>query len=258
METIKIVILQWNIQMLTIEYSQMQSSCYGVGMSTDIELRVGWQSWWIGALESEFTFTQAIQTGNSHSSLTIRRSSHVLFRSPYERSTFRYTPLLPLLLSPIHLLPSPLGPLFGKLLFSSISSFIIPSLLIKSLHSPIIPTHLIWTLNPIILNINTRGSSESLLVVQILILLVTLKQRKWAQAGMWWALAVGWKIYPMIYGVSVWAWMYKLKLQRRKIGGMDKDGGGWQKWWPVDRDMCRFAISSGLTFGIITFGCWSM
>jgi phosphatidylinositol glycan class M len=93
--------------------------------------------------------------------------------SPYLRPTFRYTPLLPLLLS-----PTVLHPLLGKLVLVPIS-LCIPYILLWRPRSPKwapalarpLSTHLLWTLNPLVLNITTRGSPEA---VPVLLVVLTL------------------------------------------------------------------------------------
>ncbi|KAJ9099304.1 hypothetical protein QFC21_004185 [Naganishia friedmannii] len=148
---------------------------------------------------------------------------------PYTRATYRYTPLLAVLLSPIHILPSPLGPIFGKVLFSFISSFTIPSLLLRlsnaerqrnpaterSSAPPDWLIHGIWTLNPMILNINTRGSSEALLVVLVLGALVALKEQRLRTCAILWGASIHWKLYPVIYASSLF-----MVLQRMDGGRM--------------------------------------
>lgn len=117
--------------------------------------------------------------------------------------------MLAVLLSPIHVLPAPLGPVFGKLLFSFVSSFTIPNLVRRlaaaegHAASPAWLIHGIWTLNPIILNINTRGSSEALLVVLVLGALVALREERWRRCAVLWGVAVHWKLYPVIYASSI-------------------------------------------------------
>lgn len=161
---------------------------------------------------------------------------------PYRRATFRYTPLLPLLLSPMHLLPGSLGPSFGKVVFAALSSFAVPALLT----SPVIgaskrATHLLWTLNPMILNINTRGSSEVVLATLVLGSLALLKKGNLFAAGATWAGAVHWKLYPVVFAVSIWRW-----LSLRSGGRL------------INSDLIRFGLASALTFASLTFVCWSL
>ena len=61
----------------------------------------------------------------------------------------------------------------------------------------------IWLLNPMVATISTRGSSEGLLCVMVMALLWATEMRYVALSGMLLGLAVHFKIYPFIYGVSI-------------------------------------------------------
>ncbi|KAG5219995.1 glycosyltransferase family protein [Salix suchowensis] len=100
--------------------------------------------------------------------------------APYTRATYRYTPLLALLLAPnewIH-------PSFGKYLFAA---------------SLLTTAHL---LNPLIFTISTRGSSESILASLVLATLFTALKDRWDLAAVGLGVATHWKVYPVIYGFS--------------------------------------------------------
>jgi phosphatidylinositol glycan class M len=162
--------------------------------------------------------------------------------SPYARSTYRYTPLLAVLLSPIRLSPDPFGALSGKLLFSMVSSFIIPPLLLRRpINASPTLVHLIWTLNPMILNINTRGSSESLLIAMVLLSVVAVKKAQFGRAAVLWALSVHWKVYPIIYGAPILIELHKA------------DRGQVVSWLKV-----RFALVTAGTFSALSAICFAM
>jgi len=59
------------------------------------------------------------------------------------------------------------------------------------------------------MNITTRGSPEALIVLPVVSFLYLLKRGRVGVAGIFWALAVSWKLYPIIYGVSIWAYLSK-------------------------------------------------
>lgn len=91
--------------------------------------------------------------------------------SPYERHTYRYTPLLAYMMIPNILLSS----IFGKILF--VCSDIICALLIEQIlklstsykMETIRGLTSIWLFNPLVCNVSTRGSADTL--VSLLILL---------------------------------------------------------------------------------------
>ncbi|KEF62219.1 phosphatidylinositol glycan, class M [Exophiala aquamarina CBS 119918] len=140
-----------------------------------------------------YVFTDAARAVANHS-------------SPYDRATYRYTPLLAWIL-----LPTTWGGLwfhFGKALFALsdlIAGWLILTLLEKR---GLDKTHAlkyasVWLLNPMVANISTRGSSEGLLCVLVMSLLGAFETRQIALSGALLGLSVHFKIYPFIYGVSM-------------------------------------------------------
>ena len=117
--------------------------------------------------------------------------------SPYKRHTYRYTPLLA-----YALLPNAFLPCFGKLLF------ILSDLLVGLIISKILklnnyhPHYLaLWLLNPWISQISTRGSSDSIASLLILLTLWYLQTNKLLKAAVIYGLAVHFRIYPLIYSL---------------------------------------------------------
>ncbi|KAI8990305.1 PIG-M-domain-containing protein [Pilobolus umbonatus] len=125
--------------------------------------------------------------------------------SPYLRDTYRYTPLLAMLLTPnIYLFRS-----FGKCLFVisdlMVGYIIHQILLLRGMPSrTALKYDAIWLLNPMVANISTRGNAESLLGVIILSTLYLLLTRTHFYKGCaLFGLAVHFKIYPIIYAVPL-------------------------------------------------------
>ena len=130
--------------------------------------------------------------------------------SPYNRETYRYTPLLAWLLVPTAW-PGRTWFSFGKVLFALadiVAGWLIV-LMLKSLAGGNMGTERalkfasIWLLNPMVATISTRGSSEGLLGVMVVALLWAVSSRRIALAGVLLGLAVHFKIYPFIYGISI-------------------------------------------------------
>lgn len=130
--------------------------------------------------------------------------------SPYERETYRYTPLLAWILLPTAW-PGAVWFSFGKILFA-LADIIAGWLILLVLRSPAgggmrtdraLKFASIWLLNPMVATISTRGSSEGLLGVMVVALLWAVLNRRVILAGVLLGLAVHFKIYPFIYGVSI-------------------------------------------------------
>ena len=130
--------------------------------------------------------------------------------SPYERETYRYTPLLAWILLPTAW-PGAIWFSFGKFLFA-LADIIAGWLIVLVLRSPsggamrtdrALKFASIWLLNPMVATISTRGSSEGLLGVMVVALLWAVLSRRIMLAGVLLGLAVHFKIYPFIYGVSI-------------------------------------------------------
>ncbi|XP_067234286.1 GPI mannosyltransferase 1 [Chanodichthys erythropterus] len=124
--------------------------------------------------------------------------------SPYSRSTFRYTPLLALILTPNVLLTAH----FGKLLF--VACDLLSGLLVLRLlalrgasHSTACVCCGLWLLNPLPIGVSTRGNAESLLAVLVLSTLLCLESRRRTSAAILFGLSVHMKIYPVTYALPI-------------------------------------------------------
>lgn len=131
---------------------------------------------------------------------------------PYERATYRYTPLLAWVLLPTTW--QGVGWFsFGKVLFA-LADLLAGWLLLQVLRtehqmdvSRALKYASIWLLNPMVATISTRGSSEGLLGVIVVALLWAALRRRILLAGVLLGFGVHFKIYPFIYGPSVAWWL---------------------------------------------------
>ncbi|KAL8921694.1 MAG: hypothetical protein Q9208_005623 [Pyrenodesmia sp. 3 TL-2023] len=114
-------------------------------------------------------------------------------RSPYERETYRYTPLLAWILIPTSW-QNPVWFSFGKVLFAA-SDIVAGWFIVRILQSP--DGGAMSTERAL------RGSSEGLLGVIVVALLWAVTRRQITLAGILLGLAVHFKIYPFIYGPSI-------------------------------------------------------
>ncbi|TFY57989.1 hypothetical protein EVJ58_g6696 [Rhodofomes roseus] len=153
---------------------------------------------------------------------------------PYTRATYRYTPLLAVLLAPNEWL----HPSFGKYLFAA-ADILAGVLMYNLLTSNTLPTTSSrvnnqqqgssqaeekegaeardggWTadryatalvashlLSPLVFTISTRGSSESVLSLFVLSTLYFALKGRWNATAILLGLSTHWKIYPFIYGIA--------------------------------------------------------
>jgi phosphatidylinositol glycan class M len=131
--------------------------------------------------------------------------------SPYDRETYRYTPLLAWMLLPTTWSSTWFS--FGKVLFA-IGDIVAGYLIVLVLRSSkgmsterALKFASIWLLNPMVATISTRGSSEGLLGVMVIALLWAITQKKIFVAGALLGLGVHFKIYPFIYAPSIVWWL---------------------------------------------------
>lgn len=132
-------------------------------------------------------------------------------RSPYDRDTYRYTPLLARML-----LPTTWGSIwfhYGKFLFATadiVAGYLVFNILKERYglsRERALGFACIWLLNPMVATISTRGSSEGLLGVLAAGLLWAVLSKRIALAGIILGFAVHFKIYPFIYASSITWWL---------------------------------------------------
>ncbi|TFK36321.1 GPI mannosyltransferase 1 [Crucibulum laeve] len=196
------------------------------------------------------------------------------FGNPYTRETYRYTPLLALLLTPNDWL----HPSFGKYLFA-LCDIINGVLIYKLLVSEILPSirrkepnpqkfilsprnilkrrqklatiyAAVHLLNPLVFSISTRGSSESVLSLFVLATLYAALKGRWNAAAVLLGLSTHWKIYPVIYGVSCLG----------IIGASSGYGGGLKGYLRtlVNARTVGFGVISAGTFMLLGVGCYAI
>ncbi|KAK9712481.1 GPI mannosyltransferase 1 [Basidiobolus ranarum] len=123
-------------------------------------------------------------------------------KSPYERATYRYTPLLAILLTPNIFLHKA----FGKCLFV-IADIVVGILIGKILQrrglnqTKITFYTSLWLLNPVVANISTRGNAESLIGAMVLGFLYCLLTKRLYLGSFLFGLSVHFKMYPIIYAL---------------------------------------------------------
>ena len=121
-------------------------------------------------------------------------------QNPYRRATYRYTPLLAILMYPNqHYIT------FGKLLFcfaDLITGFFLERILLLMGKSPIYSA--LWTLNPFVAVISSRGNAESIMSALVMATLWAVMSNRLSLAALIYGISVHFKIYPIIYAVPLW------------------------------------------------------
>jgi len=126
--------------------------------------------------------------------------------SPYARHTFRYTPLLAFMLTPNIFLWSG----FGKVFFTATD--ILCSIYMRKIlsvtttleSSTIDKLTATWVLNPVILNVSSRGNADTLISLMVLMVLYHLAKGNILTAAIMYGTAAHFKIYPLIYSLPMY------------------------------------------------------
>ena len=121
-------------------------------------------------------------------------------RSPFERHTYRYTPLA----AYICLLNNILHPVAGKIVFC-LADLLMAKLIWRLIESQNIEQKYtllyvaFWVLNPVAIFMCTRGSNDNITALLVYVTLYYILKREYSMAGFFYGLSVHFKIYPIIY-----------------------------------------------------------
>ena len=119
--------------------------------------------------------------------------------SPYDRATYRYTPLLAWALLPNVLVWAQ----WGKALFVAADlgvGLLIPAALPHNTPEGLVSAAVAaWVFNPIVAAISTRGSAEAVVVFPIVAALAAFRSKRPILAGLLIGLGIHVKLYPVIY-----------------------------------------------------------
>ncbi|KAF3434779.1 hypothetical protein FNV43_RR21865 [Rhamnella rubrinervis] len=125
-------------------------------------------------------------------------------KSPFERSTYRYSPLLAFLLIPNSILHRS----WGKFLFSA--SDLLVGLFIRTIlklrgvpENSCILSVIVWLFNPFTFTIGTRGNCEPVVCAMVLWIFICIMNGRVLQAAIWYGLVVHLRIYPIIYALPI-------------------------------------------------------
>lgn len=180
--------------------------------------------------------------------------------SPYGRATYRYSPLLAYLLVPNLVLHR----CWGKLLFS-VSDLVVG----KCLQSILVRNGLprgralqyasLWLLNPLSINVSTRGSFDAITGALVLWTTSALLEGSLGLAAVAFGLVVHLRVYPIIYAPAFALYLARSSLttgqQRAATNGHVKGPAVWINL--LSRRPLLFAMLSATTFMVCTAACAS-
>ncbi|GLD95477.1 hypothetical protein PINS_up004122 [Pythium insidiosum] len=123
--------------------------------------------------------------------------------SPFDRTTYRYTPVLAYMLLPnvyVH-------EAFGKLLFVAadllVGWLLVDLLRLRGLSSQAAVRYAcVWLFHPFSINISTRGNADSIVVLLVLLSLVLIMRKHVVLSAIAYGAAVHFKIYPIVYALA--------------------------------------------------------
>lgn len=172
--------------------------------------------------------------------------------SPYNRSTYRYTPLLAWMLTPnIYV-----SMVFGKILFivcDVLSGLLIYRVLrLRGLSCETARRACsLWLLNPLPMGVSSRGNAESILAALVLGTLLCMEARHLMWAAILYGLSVHMKIYPITYALPI-----ALTL-RTPESGSEGDKTRWRSFIGfigrfLNQELLFFASVAGGVFCMLT------
>jgi phosphatidylinositol glycan class M len=154
--------------------------------------------------------------------------------SPFERHTFRYTPLLAYMMLPNLIW----GVNFGKLIFVAcefLGGYLLLQLTPKYSEFYRALGLIIWFFNPLTMVLAVRGSSDVVVSVMIFGLFLLLKRRRWTAAALLYGLIVHFRIYPLVFCIV----FYLYVARKHKAPFIN---------WPS----IRFGLIAAATLGLLT------
>ncbi|EDQ90989.1 uncharacterized protein MONBRDRAFT_15575 [Monosiga brevicollis MX1] len=174
-------------------------------------------------------------------------------RSPYDRATYRYTPLLAWFL-----VPNLACPWFGKALFAACDLLIAAILYqlasaasdqTQSLNGGRFWLLVAWLFNPVVFVVSTRGSAESLIVLAVLAILLMASLRRAAWTGLALGLAIHLKLFPIIYSLPLFLYFGPRGRPRGVVATA-------ARLWPSTSDQWWLISTTGVSLAGLTLVFW--
>ncbi len=174
--------------------------------------------------------------------------------SPFQRPTYRYTPLLAFLLVLNHQLFSSFGKVIFVLCDLLVGLLILRILALRGVGNVKVVFSLsFWLLNPLTAAVSSRGNAESILSLLVLLSLYFIMCKRISLSAICFGLAVHMKIFPIIYSLSLYLFIDGNYYITNPDLGSDPLLGvqsAFRRFFSPSR--LRFAYVSALTFISIT------
>lgn len=177
--------------------------------------------------------------------------------SPYGRATYRYSPLLAYLLVPNVVMHR----CWGKFLFSVADLVVgkcLQLILIRNGFSPgaSLKYASLWLLNPLSINVSTRGSFDAITGALVLWATSALLEGSLSWAAVAFGLVVHLRVYPIIYAPSFALYLARSSLKKAQRAGVNGHVKGVAVWTNLlSRRPLLFAVLSAATFFVCTAAC---
>lgn len=124
--------------------------------------------------------------------------------TPFQRTTYRYTPLLAALVLPAALIANPLGKIVFALSDIGAAYYCYNVLCGFSTERSAKQMVMLFILfNPVVLNVSTRGNSDMLISFMTMGVLAKFSEHRYSLAALLLGFAVHFKIYPVIYALPL-------------------------------------------------------
>lgn len=173
-------------------------------------------------------------------------------RSPYLRETYRYSPLLAVLLVPGVLL----HPVYGKVLFAAADV-----LVGRYVHRIVRAAKFgerkatfcaaLWLYNPVTLTVSTRGNADSLVSLLVVFVAHGVLKGRDAAAALAYGFSVHVKMYTVVYALPLY-----LCLQQKQAPGAQKQESEPSSVVLPNRRRALFFASAALGFCVPTLVCY--
>lgn len=133
--------------------------------------------------------------------------------SPYERHTYRYTPLLAVLMAPNVYLHQDCGKVFFSVIDILVAKLMRKILICQNFKPQTANLcALLWLYNPLAIVISTRGNADSLAVYLVLWTLYLLQNDHIIMAGMVHGLSIHFRLYPLAFSLVMYLYLQERNL----------------------------------------------